>query len=76
MLVGIAIVGIVASEVSAGNAICKAWSYTYSAGKYCTVDTGNSCVCATYVTGADEWWTQYGDNWCYNYHATQWYTEW
>ncbi len=75
MLVGIAMIGFVASSVSAGDALCKYVGTPSLTGYQCTIDTGSSCVCGNLV-GADWWVSAYGNNWCYNYVGTQWYTEW
>ncbi|CEG14024.1 exported hypothetical protein [groundwater metagenome] len=45
MLVGMAIIGMTVSSVSAGDALCKSIGIPSLNGYKCTIDTGSSCVC-------------------------------
>ncbi len=45
VLVGIAILGMTASSVNAGNALCKYVGIPSLTGYQCTIDTGSYCVC-------------------------------
>jgi len=76
MMVGIVIVGMVVSSVSAGNAVCKTVGTPSLTGYQCTIDTGYSCACGN-LKGANCWVSTYDTNWCYETHPRwQWYTEW